>query len=335
MPLPHPMLPARGPGRSPASAGRRAVLASALAPVLGTLGACTSEQPLTLAGHPWPGYEPLFLAGNLGLLPDGLRLHETTGVSQTRAAMRQGEVSGVMLTMDEVLQMRDQGIDLEIVLVFDVSRGADMLIARESVRSLASLKGRRLGVEEGALGAIMLSLVLQKAGLQRRDVILKIIPFEEQEAAWKRKDVDALITYEPVGGRLLQQDARQLLSTRHLPDTIFDVLAVERQAALRHEAHLRACLIAYFHALDYMRQNPWDAAYRQAPRLKVSAQEMIDSLRGLQQPDLLGNRRYLTAENSPMLHAARALSPVLQEAGLIQRPVRTHDLISSDYLPRS
>lgn len=335
MPLSQPLSFAFGPGRSPADARRRTLLLSALAPLLGAVGACTTEQPLVLAGHPWPGYEPFFLARALGLQPEGVRLHETATALETIATMRRGEADGAMLTLNEVLQLRDEGIDLEIVLVFDVSRGADMLLAHPRIRTLAALKGQRLGVEQGSLGAVMLSLALEKAGLRPQDVIVRQTAYEQQESAWLNKEVDALITYEPVAGRLLRQGARQLLSTRHLPDTIFDVLAVERSAAIRHEDHLRASLIAYFQALDYLRQNPWDAAYRQAPRLKVSAQEMIDSLRGLQLPDLLSNQRYLGAGNSPLLQAAQRFSPILQDAGLIKHPVQTGNLITSAYLPRS
>lgn len=330
-----PLPPACHPDRALTGIGRRAVLASVIAPVLGSVGACSGEQPMVIAGHPWPGYEPFFLADSLGLQPKGVRLHESATVMETLDIMRRGLAEGAMLTLNEVLLLRDEGIDLEIVLVFDVSRGADMLLVRQGLKTLGALKGHHLGVEQGALGAVMLSLVLEKAGLRRTDVSVREIPFERQEDAWRLKEVDALITYEPVAGRLQQQGARQLLSTRHFPDTIFDVLAVIRQSASAHVGHLRASIQAYFQALDYLRQNPWDAAYRQAPRLKVSAQEMIDSLRGLQQPDLISNRRYLTGDTSPLLKAASVLSPILQEAGVIQRPARTHDLITSAYLPRS
>ena len=45
--------------------------------------------PLVLAGHPWPGYEPMFLARSLGYLPAHLRLLETPTVhASIDAALR-------------------------------------------------------------------------------------------------------------------------------------------------------------------------------------------------------------------------------------------------------
>jgi NitT/TauT family transport system substrate-binding protein len=239
-----------------------------------------------------------------------------------------------MLTLDELLRLRDQGLALEIVLVFDVSRGADMLLARPGVRTLAALRQRRIGVEDTALGTLLLTLVLERAGLRREDVVVHRIAYERHEAAWLGNEVDALITYEPVAGRLGAHGARQLLSSRQLPDTIFDVLAVRSDVLGRHGETLREGLAAYFKALDYLRQNPWDAAYRVAPRLQVSAEGMIESLRGLELPDRIGNLRYLAGADSPLLQAALRLSPIMQQAGLLSRPVDTRQLLTSAYLPR-
>lgn len=311
---------------------RRRALLAALAPLP---WGCASARQLRLAGHPWPGYEPMFLARAMGWLPATVELVESASLQDTLALTRQGRIDGAMLTLDEVLQLRDQGHALRVVLVFDVSRGADVLLVRPEIRSLAALRGRRIGVEDTALGTLMLTLVLERAGLRRQDVVVHRIDYQRHETAWRGQEVDAVITYEPVAGRLGALGARALLSTRQLPDTIFDVLAVRTEALQTQGEQLRAGLAAYFRALGYLRQNPWDAAYRVAPRLQVSAEGLIDSLRGLELPDRIGNRRYLADEDSPLLQAARRLSPIMQQAGLLKQPVDTRNLVSSAFLPPS
>lgn len=293
---------------------------------------CAPQRPLQLAGHPWPGYEPMFLARSLSYLPANIELYESATVQESIEAVGRGRVDGAMLTLDEALRLRDQGLPLEIVLVFNVSRGADMLLTRPSLTHLLDLRGKRLGVEDTVLGSLMLALVLEKAGLRHEDVTVQRIAYESHEKAWRRGDIDALITYEPAGGRLAALGARRLLSTRQLPDTIFDVLVMHREAARLHAGTLRACLAGYFRALAYLRQNPWDAAYRVAPRLQLSAQGMIDTLRGLELPDVVGNRRYL-ADDGTLLQSALRLSPILQQAGLLQRPVDPQELVTGAYLP--
>jgi len=321
----------------PATAGvslqRRSGLAvAALMPMLWAAG-CAPAKPLVLAGHPWPGYEPMFLARSLGYMPQNLTLRETPTVHASIEDMKQGRADGAMLTLDEILQLRDHGIPLEIVLVFDISKGADVFLSRPGISRLEALKGKRIGAEDSALGTLLLTMVLEKAGLRMSDVSLKRIVYEEHEAAWGRGEIDALVTYEPVAGRLKARGARQLLSTRELPDTIFDVLAVRPEVAQAHADTLRATLAGHFKALRYMRQNPWDAAYRVAPRLGVTAEEMISSLRGLELPDLVGNQRYLSGSSGELLRVAQKLSPIMQQAGLIAAPVDTRKLFSSAYLP--
>ena len=314
-------------------ARRRALLSAALLPLLGPLAACTPRRPLILAGHPWPGYEPMFLARTLGYLPEGLTLMEAPTLQASIEAVKTGKADGAMLTLDEILQLRDHGVPLQIVLVFDVSKGADVLLSRAHIEQLPAIKGLRVGAEDSALGSLMLAMVLEKAGLRHDEVLIRRIPYEEHEAAWARGEIDALVTYEPVAARLKKAGARQLLSTREMPDTIFDVLAVRPEALASHAATMRAALDGHFRALSYLRQNPWDAAYKTVPHLGVSAEEMMASLRGLELPDLIGNQRYLSAQDGDLLRVARKLSTILLQAAVIGKPVDTYQLYSGAYLP--
>lgn len=309
---------------------RRALVSAAL---LAPLAACSPRRPLVLAGHPWPGYEPLFLARTLGYLPSEVILQEAPTVQASIDSVRKGEADGAMLTMDEILQLRDQGVPLQIVLVFDVSKGADMLLTQPRIRDLSGLRGQRIGAEDSALGSLMLAMVLDRAGLRPEQVTVRRIVYEEQEAAWARGEVDALVTYEPVATRIRKSGARQLLSTRDMPDTIFDVLAVRPEALRSHGDVLRATLVGHFRALSYLRQNPWDAAYKTVPYLGVSAEEMISSLRGLELPDLIGSQRYLSAQDGDLLRVARKPSAIMLQAGVISKPVDTNQLYSGAYLP--
>ncbi|WP_254517510.1 ABC transporter substrate-binding protein, partial [Salmonella enterica] len=76
-----------------------------------------------------------------------------------------GRLEAAALTLDEVLLGRNQGLDLRVILVLDISTGADVVVAAPHVHSLADLKGRRIGFEEGATGALMMNAVLAAAGL--------------------------------------------------------------------------------------------------------------------------------------------------------------------------
>ena len=322
--------------RSAMALRRRCVL---LLGVLGPWlsGGCSPPAPLRLVGHPWPGHEPFFLAQQLGHLPSQplLHLQETATLQESLQRLRESRADGALLPLSDVLQLREEGLKLQVVLVLDVSRGADMLLMLAGQRGLSALRGQRIGVEHSSQGTLMLQLALEQAGLQAGDVQIERLPYEQHEQAWERRDIQALVTHEPVAGRLLARGAHAALHTRQLPDTLFHVLAVRSDMLPVHGDTLRTALAGYFQALDYQRRNPWDAAYRMAPRLRISAEALLEAMRGLEQPDRLGNQRYLADTDSALQRIVLQLGPLMQRAGLLRQPVSLLDLDSGDYLPRS
>ena len=263
--------------RSTTSLSRRQVLfgLSAL-PLLALSGGCQTEAPLTVASHVWPGYEFMFLARSEGWLPaDNVRLYETPSATRSIAALREGYAHAAALTLDEVLRVRADGMALTVVLVFDVSAGADVVVAKPAIRQLSNLRGAVIGAETTALGALMLDRLLSRAGLGKNDVkIISVTPDGHLEA-WRQHQLDALVTYEPTAGRLLAEGARRLLDSRQFPETIFDVLAVKSEAAPAYRDGLRTLIAGHFRGIRHLRQNPQDAAYRLASRLELPGDKVL------------------------------------------------------------
>ena len=107
------------------------------------LGACEqSAHPVTVARHVWPGYEFMFLAQELGFIDPGeVEFTETSSASETLQLLLDGRVDGGALTLDEVLRAHSKGVALSVVLVFNVSAGADVLITRSKLGNLQDLRG--------------------------------------------------------------------------------------------------------------------------------------------------------------------------------------------------
>ncbi len=148
---------ADSPGKR--SGWRGTCIALALASCAALLSACGAryEAPLTVGTNTWTGYEPLYLARDLGLhegLP--LRLVELGSTTQSMDGLRTGWLDMAGLTLDEALTLVQEGIPIKVIWVLDISRGADALVARYGVAGLADLRGRKVGVEQTAVGAYML-----------------------------------------------------------------------------------------------------------------------------------------------------------------------------------
>lgn len=310
----------------------------ALVPALSGLSACDQwlQQPIAIAAHLWVGYAPLFLAREKGWLdPKKVLLHKSGSAAESLKALAQGQVQGVALTLDEMLVARANGLPLSLVLVFNISAGADMVVVRPDIKSMADMRGKRLGLEAGSVGELMLGELLAAAGLTRRDVELQAVSPQQQLAAWQSRSVDALITYEPLATQLLAQGAVRLFDSRQIPNAIIDVLAIGREALdWRHGEAIRQLLQAHFWALDHLARNPQDAAYRMASHLGLPAAEVLSAFRGLLLPDANNNERLLRGDPPELLAKAQRLSALMVQTGLLKQPDSLADLVVSDYLPR-
>jgi len=314
---------------------RRRFLSASAGVILGCLPGCSSREPLLrIASHDWLGYQPLFLARDLGFLDEeGARLVEMPSASYSLQALSAGNVDGAALTLDEVLSARADGLDLRVVLVFDVSDGADVLMVRPGIESLRELAGRRVGVESSAVGALMLSEVLLAAGLAPTSVELVPLTADRHESAFASGQVDAVVTYEPMATRLLQAGARRLFDSKAIPGRIVDVLAVRADALAASPRALTGLLAAYFRALGHLHQHPEDGVRRVAARLELPPGAVQSSLGGLRLPDLAANRRWLEGQPCPLEQSAERLEKVMRSARLLSRPVRFEGLCAPDFLP--
>ncbi|MDG4867831.1 ABC transporter substrate-binding protein [Guyparkeria sp. 1SP6A2] len=304
---------------------------------LAALTGCGGEEPLLrVSGITWVGYEPLFLAQTLGLLPpDRIRLIESPSNTNSLMQLASGEVEAATLTLDECLLARAGGIPVKVVLVFDTSDGADVIMARPGIDKLAGLRGVRIGVEETAAGALMLSQTLEAAGLSREDIERVTVVGSEQIAAYRAGHVDALVSYEPYATHLAELGAVPLYDSSAFPGLIVDVLTVHERTLKEHPRGLKRLVAAYFEALGILRASPGRAHRLMAPRLGLSVEAAERAFAGV---DLLGveeNHQWLDGEQARLPQSAHNVATIMRTADLIGEIPPLADLGTSRFLPEA
>jgi len=296
----------------------------------------TPNEPLRIAAHVWPGYEFMFLARQENWLDkQQVKLVETNSATASLQALKDGLVDGAALTLDEVLRARNMKIPLTVVLVFDISAGADMLLAKPDIEQLSDLKGKRIGVEQGALGAVILSQALQAGGLTPNDIKQVALTIDNHESAWQADIVDALITYEPVAGNLLSINARKLYDSRKTPNMIVDVLAVRQSTLRTHKKAIEHLIASHFQALQHFQSNTPDASYRMATHLNVVPEKVTNNYKGLLLPSIKYNHLLIDSEKPQLLQSTKLLSTIMLKSKILSQPPLSLNLFTSDFLPRT
>ena len=296
-------------------------------------GCAGREQTIRVAYHPWIGYESLLLASQFDWLPPTASLTRLAAASESLAGLRNGELDAAALTLDEVIRARQSGLDLVVVMVFNVSSGGDVVMAREEIGSLADLAGKRIAVELGGVGEMLLEQVLSRAELDWDDVTTVNRAVDQHLAAWNTGEVDAVVSYEPVATQLREAGARRLIDSRDFPDMIFDVLAVRRERLTAVDDVLTGVIRGHFRGLRHLQTNRQDAVYRIADVQQVSERTVNWSIAGVLLPGLEANRSYLSRD-SRLFDAVRYLAPRLPSANGAPPHSAIEDWVTDAYLPR-
>lgn len=296
------------------------------------LQACSEapQPPLRLGTNVWPGYEPLYLAQHQGLIdPVAVRLIEYPSASEVIRAFRNHSLDAAALTLDEALLLQQDGIPISVILVLDISNGGDVIMARQEIADMAGLKGRRVAVESGALGAYVISRALEIHGMSLADIEVKHLEVSAHEAAYRQGVVDAAVTFEPVRTQLLNQGAHELFTSREIPGEIVDVLVVHSTLLEQQPQRLRALIDGWFAAVGELQHRPDSSAAILAQRLRVTPAEVIAGYQGLELPDREENRQLLRS-GGPLHTTIERLSATMQKKGLLRNTSSPATLLVND-----
>jgi NitT/TauT family transport system substrate-binding protein len=213
-------------------------------------------------------------------------------------------------------------------LVTDISDGGDVLLSRSEIRTLQELKGKRLGLETTALGSYFLTLALQTVDLTIQDLQLVDLKGREVEQAFQRGMVDAVVTYEPYRSNLMRQKARLLFDSSQIPGAIIDGLAV-RQATIEHQTEtLQGLFKGWFQALDYMSKYPQESTRQIARHQGTSPEDVLQSFKLIQIPDLAENLKLFGDPNSSLYLNVERLSRLMAKTKLLKQAIDPKTIIS-------
>jgi NitT/TauT family transport system substrate-binding protein len=290
--------------------------------LLPLISACErqSKQPLRIASSPWPGYEPLYLAKEIGYLtPNKAKLFELPSSDITLESFRNNSADMATLTLDETMDLMESGIKLRILMALDVSNGADAVMAKPYIKKLSDLKGKRIAILNIPLGVYMLSRTLDAAGLTRKDVTVIPVAESKHEEMYRLGKADAFITFDPFKTALAKRGAHVLFDSSMIPNEIFDLMLVREEVfqARREDA----CDIArqWMRTLQYMRQSPDAAAASIAKRLGVTPQEYLAMVEGIKTPTLQENLALLGDKEPTILSAVKRLDAAKMDKSRLER----------------
>ena len=275
--------------------------------------------PLRVGINDWIGYEPLLIARDRQLFdPSDLRPVELQATTEVLRGLKSGVLEAAALTLDEALLLAHEGLDITVVAVADISQGADAVLKHPRWTDDASLNGALIAYEGKAVGAYMLARMIEKLHLDAAELNLAEVPAFLHERAYRSGQYDAIVTFEPFRSRLLAEGAREVFSSRQIPDEIVDVLIVRSDVLTSSSERVDKLLAAWEAGRQQLLDKRSDAAMAGVvTRSGLTADELDVVLKGLYFPDLAQSTSLINDHEHGLPASARRLWGVMQRTGLV------------------
>lgn len=255
------------------------LLLLALLAVGGIVAVQSGDGPLRIGISPRPGAEALFLAHDQGLLAEqGLHvdLIEYASFGDVASAFAQGDVDAMLCSTHEVVTVAARSRRRPVVVrVTDISHGADQILVKPELTSVADLAGRRIGVEIASVGIELLDHAMTSAGSSISAVT--IVPSEPAgiPEAFRSGAIDAAVSYQPYVDQIVEAGGRSIFTSTGLRQPIISVFAIDQAWLAQHPDDAAAFERAFSQVVEWIAAHPTEAATHQGARLGLSAETFV------------------------------------------------------------
>jgi NitT/TauT family transport system substrate-binding protein len=197
-------------------------------------------ESLKIGYSDWPGWVAWQIAIDKGWLKDICLDVEFDwfDYSASLDAFSAGKLDATFATNGDALVVGSGGAKGVMVMATDYSSGNDMIIGKPGVKSLADLKGKKVGVEVGLVDNLLLLYALQRVGLSDSDVTLVNTKTNDTPQVLASGQVDAIGVWQPTAGIALRTvpGSTPIFSSANAPGLIYDVLLVSPGSLAEHRA---------------------------------------------------------------------------------------------------
>jgi len=292
--------------------------------------ACRSskEQPLRLGVNFWASTEFIFMAQARGYFAEAgvpIELVEYSSLNDLRRGFEHGQVDAMACTLVEVMMARENTARRpQLVQIADFSNGADFIVAKPAIASVAALRGRDVGVEAGSMGILVLGRALEQAGMSLHDVNLIAKDQSNMERTYASGEVDAVVTYPPFSVGLRDgMNGHIIFDSTRIPGEVVDIIAVD--AAQLNPKMTRGIQKVWSRILADVAQDREGSYGMMAKRERISLEEFEATMSGLKIVSVEEQRRLY--QDGRLRATTANIAKFLHETGVLHAAADVDDVL--------
>ncbi len=301
-------------------------------------------QAVRYGGSAWLGHYPAWLAIQAGYFKaEGLDVGwESFGTTSARvSALLSGNIDMAVTAAPAALAVMARGSKHFAIIGVPENFGrVEGLIVRDGVKTLADLKGKKVGVTFASSAHLLVLNLLDQAGLKAdKDVTVLNVPAPEMPAAFQSGQIDAAAAWTPQfnaisampGARVLADDTQFSLYRDYGVTPGPDVLVARRAFLEKNPDAVKRFLKAYFRANEQLRAQPDCAVTALVELTKLAPADQLAMVKGA---DWYGaaDQRGLLDPGGKYIDGLQKLAEMMVRYGQIDKAPPVREWIDPAYL---
>ncbi len=246
----------------------------------------SSDEPITIALSPWPGWFFWYLVDEKGFFEKHdvkVDLKWFPVYSDSLQALATGKVDANSQTLSDTLAPASKGIGLKAVLVNDNSFGGDAIVSKPDIQSIKDLKGKTVATELGTVDHLLLLTALDKNGMNENDINYVNMTVNDAGPAFISGKTDASVLWEPFQTKAVKEGkGKVLFSSKDTPGLIPDLLVFRDDVVKNRAADIQKIVDAWFDALAYFKTHQDEAIELMAKKAETTPEDFklgLDSIK--------------------------------------------------------
>jgi len=245
-------------------------------------GGSVSEDPITIALSPWPGWFFWFLVEEKGFFEKHdvkVKLEWFPVYSDSLQALATGRVDANSQTLSDTIAPLSKDIKLKAVLVNDNSNGGDAIVAGQDINAITDLKGKTVATELGTVDHFLLLTALEQNGMSENDINYVNMTVNDAGPAFISGKVDVAVLWEPFQTIAVNEGkGKVLFSSKDTPGLIPDLLVFREEVVEERAEDVQKIVDAWFDALTYFAENEREAIELMAKRAETTPEDFKTGL---------------------------------------------------------
>jgi NitT/TauT family transport system substrate-binding protein len=257
-------------------------------------------KPLRVGITSWVGFDIALYSEPSGIFKQrGLEVELVRFENQqdsSRAVMR-GALDVAFVSLWDVMQV-DPGNGTPVVLMTtNISAGADGIVAKPEIKSLADLRGKTVGAKLGTVNHLILLEALMVHKIKPSEV--QIMDYSNDVAAQKIEggEIDAAVLWQPMLGETAKKIKGNIIyTTKQVDSLVIDILISNDSIVKAKKAQLKQFMLAWFDVMHAVETQPKTVFDTVGEKLGQSGESVARDYAGLKKGNITLNQRMFAAD---------------------------------------